>query len=157
MTLAACTPGAHIALFRALEKIMSLHVIIFCMFNKFKKQKEWLANALLLPRAAMLPASAPATRRIHSCKTYFLPSFSLLLHNSKWFTQQKTPLAQITYYNNYNVSSRTNSIAFWCVTWRRRVKQAFFLCAHFFYPNADLFSCYLACHQQMSQDAMNIH
>ena len=36
---------------------------------------------------------------------------------------KKTPLAQITYYNNYNVSSRTNSIAFWCVAWRRCVKE----------------------------------
>ena len=64
--------------------------------------------------------------RIHSCKTYFfaacsrellpmpspLPPYALLLHNTNDSRNKKTPLAQITYYNNYNVSPRTNSIAF---------------------------------------------
>ena len=41
-----------------------------------------------------------------------LPPYALLLHNTNDSRNKKTPLAQITYYNNYNVSPRTNSIAF---------------------------------------------
>ena len=78
---------------------MSLHVIIFCMFYKFKKQKECLRNALLLPRAAAgicsSHAADPFMQDIFFAFFFFIIAQQQMIHATKNSSRSNNLLQQL--------------------------------------------------------------